>query len=167
MGGSMGGVQELRRRRERRTGWALMALGVLLMVTASLWAPAQPEFLHDGAACEVAPCGTLEDPSRWAAAWWPWTVGALAAVLGTVLAAPPMPLPRWWAAVLGTLALPVLLVVLLFAGRVLSIWTSVHGAVTALVLGLGLPLVRLLAGVTKGLVRRRDQRDSRVRSPVA
>jgi hypothetical protein len=166
----MGGARELRGLRglrSPRTGWALVALGVLLMLGASLWAPAQPEFLHDGAACEIAPCGTLEDPSRWAAAWWPWTAGALAAVLGAVVAAPPRPRPRWWAAVLGVLVLPVLLVVLLFAGIVLSWWTSVHGGVTVLVLGLALPLVLLLAGVAKGLVRRRDQRDSRVRSPVA
>lgn len=153
--------------RATRTGWVLMGIGVLLMVGASLWAPVQPEFLHVGAACEVAPCGTLEDPSRWAAAWWPWALGALSTALGAGLSAPPMRLPRWWAAVLGVLALPVLLVALLVAARVLSWWTSVHGGVTVLALGLGLPLAVLLAGTAKGLARRAGQRDSRVRSTVA
>ncbi len=151
----------------RRTGSTLLVLGLVLMLGASLWAPAQPEFLADGGACEVAPCGTLEDPARWRAAWWPWALGALAAALGTALVARPGPPPRWWSVVLGTLVLPVLLVSLLFTGRVLSWWTSVHGGVTVLVVGLALPLVLLLAGATKGLVRRRDLRDSRVRSPVA
>ena len=56
--------------------------GLVAMVAASLWAPAQPELLVTGA-CNVAECGTLEDPQRWEAAWVVWIVGAVMTLAGT------------------------------------------------------------------------------------
>ncbi|MGG5259444.1 hypothetical protein [Phycicoccus avicenniae] len=153
------------RRGGRRTGWALLALGVVLMVGASLWAPAQPEVLTSGA-CEVAPCGTLEDPARWQAAWLPWALGALACLLATTLRAAPGAPPRWPEVVLALLLLPVLGVALLVVAVVVSWSTSVHGAATVLVLGLVLPVGARVAETAKGLARRRDLRDSAVPSPL-
>jgi hypothetical protein len=58
-----------------RGWWLLLGVGVALMAAASLWAPPQPE-LVSGGACNIALCGTLEDPERWRNACWLWLAGA-------------------------------------------------------------------------------------------
>lgn len=129
---------------------AVGVLGLVLMAVAALWAPAQPELLTSGGSCEVAPCGSLEDPSRWRAAWWPWAVGALASAVAVAL------LPsRWrvrpWHAVVALVALPLGLAALAVVAVVVSWTTSVHGAATVGWLGVGLPLVSAAASAVRSL----------------
>ena len=116
----------------RSGGWALLgAAGFAVMVGASTWAPLQPELITNGA-CEIAPCGTLEDPERWRQAWWLWMVGALVAAVAAAFVLPP-----WrpgWQDVLLLVASAVLLVLpmALLAG-LLSLLTSVQGVATGAV----------------------------------
>ena len=78
-----------------RLGWAAYALGVALAVTAGLLAPQQPELFHGGAACNLAPCGTLEDPARWRATWWLFGAGATLVVVGLGLVLGRLPRGDW------------------------------------------------------------------------
>lgn len=55
-------------------GRTAFGVGLVLMVAASIGAPAQPELVNSGGACNVAMCGTLEDPQRWRAAWFVWAL---------------------------------------------------------------------------------------------
>lgn len=123
-----------------RGWWLLLGVGVALMAAASVWAPAQPE-LVSGGACNVAPCGTLEDPARWRAAWWLFLAGAAVAVPAAALGVRPSPAPRWPVLLAGVVVVPTLLV----AAMVVSLVTSVHGAATVAVVGVLLPAVAVLA----------------------
>ena len=130
-------------------GWAAV-------VVASLWAPAQPEFLADGAACEVAPCGTLEDPGRWHAAAVLWCVGASVALVAGVVLARPRPRPRPGPVVLGVVLAPLVLAGLVLAAAVVSWSTSALGAWTVLLLG-AVVAASSVTGVVRG--RRSATRD--------
>lgn len=113
--------------------WAVGASGFLVMAAASVWAPMQPELLPTGAACQIAPCGTLEDADRWREAWFLWLFGALVAtVAAAFVLAPRRPHRRdvvLLVASAGLVILPLALVSL-----VLSVLTSVQGVATAAVL---------------------------------
>lgn len=117
----------------RSGSWVLLGVAVfVLMVFASAWAPAQPEMIHTGAACEIAPCGTLEDPERWRQAWWLWSIGALV----TAVAAAFLLAPRraTWRRVLLLVVSAVLGVVpVAVLAYLLSLGTSVQGGATAAV----------------------------------
>jgi hypothetical protein len=86
-----------------RLGWAAWALGATLAAAAGLVAPNQPEVFYGGAACQLAPCGTLEDPARWRAMWWLWGAGAALVATGVVVVVsglpgdrrPSIPVWRW------------------------------------------------------------------------
>lgn len=114
-----------------RGTWGLVgAAGLAVMVVASAWAPLQPELIDTGGACQLAPCGTLEDPDRWRRAWLLWWAGAsVAAVAATFVLAPARPAPRD----VPRLAVSAVLLVLPLAlvPLVLSLLTSVHGVATA------------------------------------
>lgn len=59
----------------RRTlGRVGTAAGLLGMWGIGAVAPAQPEYMHRGGACNIAPCTTLEDPVTWMALWRPFVV---------------------------------------------------------------------------------------------
>ncbi|NYE36902.1 membrane associated rhomboid family serine protease [Nocardioides cavernae] len=110
--------------------WAAGASGFLVMSAASVWAPMQPELFPTGAACQIAPCGTLEDPDRWRAAWFLWLVGALvAAVASAFVLAPRRPGRRDVVLLVASAGLVVLPLAL--ASVVLSVLTSVQGVATA------------------------------------
>lgn len=122
----------------RSRGWVFLgAAGFAVMVVASAWAPLQPELIDGGGACQLAPCGTLEDADRWRRAWWLWSVGALvAAGAAFFVLAPRRPDARRIALLVVSavlVAVPMAVLVLL-----LSVLTSVHGVATAAVL---VPLV--------------------------
>lgn len=57
----------------RRTlgGFGTVA-GLLGMWGVGFVAPPQPEYMHRGGACDIAPCGTLEDPATWLHLWRPF-----------------------------------------------------------------------------------------------
>jgi len=111
----------------------LGAAGFAVMVVASAWAPLQPELIDTGGACQLAPCGTLEDPERWRRAWWLWSVGALvAAVAAVCVLAPRRPDSRGVAILVVSVVLVAVPVVVL--AFLLSVLTSVHGVATAAVL---------------------------------
>lgn len=128
-----------------RGWWLLLGVGVALMAAASMWAPPQPE-LVSGGSCNVAPCGTLEDPRRWRSAWWLWGAGAVVALPATALGVRPSRTPRWPVLLAGVVMVPALLV----AAVVVSLVTSVHGAATLAVVCVLLPAVAVLAGWAKG-----------------
>lgn len=146
----------------------LSLIGVAVMVAASLWAPPQPELLNSGAACQFAPCGTLEDPARSRVAWWVWT-GGVAVLIGAVsLLVGPLPRLRPVHAAVAALIAPVWVAVTGVVAVVISLFTSVHGAATVAACGLLIPLLALLAGVAKrpsppqvsGEIRRRPRGSS-------
>ena len=74
---------------------AALGVGLAGMVAASIWAPARPELLNTADACNVAMCGTLEDPQRWRAAWFIWLAGATTALVDTGALARPRPGRGW------------------------------------------------------------------------
>jgi uncharacterized membrane protein YhaH (DUF805 family) len=121
-----------------RGWWALLGLGVALMVAASLWAPPQPE-LVSGGACNVAPCGTLEDPERWWTAWWLWLAGAVVALPAAALGVRPSRPSRWPVLLAAVIVVPALLVSVAFLALMVSLVTSVHGAATTAVVLLLMP----------------------------
>lgn len=139
--------------RARPMAW----LGIVTMVVASLVAPPQPELWQDGGACEVAPCGTLEDPPRLALAVAVWAVGAALAVVGTALRAHARR-TGVLALVMGLLLLPVVLVCLAFMAVLVSLQTSALGGWTVLALGAGLPVVGVVAGQVRYWRERVDRR---------
>lgn len=114
-----------------RAGWWVAgAVGFAVMVAASAWAPLQPELIDGGAACQVAPCGALEDPERWRRAWWLWLAGALVASVAAVFVlAPRRPSRRGFLLLVALAVLTVVpaAVVVFF----LSVLTSVQGVATA------------------------------------
>ena len=132
----------------RGVAYALGVTGLVVMVVASLWAPAQPELWQGGGACEVAPCGTLEDPARWRAAWGVWAAGfAMLVVSVSVVARPARPRPAWVALVV--LTAPLGLLGLGFIASVVSLSTSVHGAATVGACGLVAPVLAVVAGAAR------------------
>jgi|GEM_PF-6090329 len=133
----------------RVLAWFVLVVGLAVMAAASGWAPAQPELIDGGAACQVAPCGTLEDPSRWRAAWWLWAAGGAALVAAVAVVAPPIRTVRGWQLLGFALAAPVWLLALAPVALVVSWVTSVHGAATVLAWGVVVPVVALLAGLAK------------------
>lgn len=132
-----------------RGWWLLLGAGVALMAAASVWAPAQPE-LVSGGACNVAPCGTLEDPERWRAAWWLWLAGAALALPAAALGVRPSRAPRWPVLLAGVVAVPALMVAVAVAAVIVSLVTSVQGAATLAVVCVLLPTVAVLASWVKG-----------------
>jgi len=132
-----------------RGWWVLLGVGVVLMAAASLWAPAQPE-LVSGGSCNVAPCGTLEDPDRWRAAWWLWGAGAVVALPAAALGVRPSRTPRWPVLLAGVAVVSVLLVTVAVAAMVVSLVTSVHGAATVAVVCVLLPAVAGVGSWVKG-----------------
>ena len=133
----------------RSRGWLVLGVGVALMTVASVWAPPQPE-LVSGGACNVAPCGTLEDPDRWRAAWWVWLGGAALALPAAVLGVRPSRPPRWPVLLSGVVVVPALLVSVALVAVVVSLLTSVQGAATAAVLGVVLPAAGLVSSWARG-----------------
>lgn len=102
------------------------AVGCVVMAVASAWAPLQPELIDTGAACQMAPCGTLEDPERWRRSWWLWSVGALAtAVAAAFVLTPRQPDSR--GVLLLVMSALLVVVPLAMLAFLLSVLTSVHG----------------------------------------
>ncbi len=137
------------------TGAAFVGFGVglVMMVLASIWAPAQPEVWMDGGACEVDVCGALEDPSRWRAAWVLWLVGALCTLAATVAHARPRPGTALLRAGLAALALCCLPIVVIVA-YLTSLGTSAQGFATVVWLFTAVPLVATATPTLRGLTRR-------------
>ena len=113
--------------------WARVGFsaGLLVMVAASAWAPAQPEVWTNGGACEVDLCGVLEDPQRWRVAWILWIIGALATLAATVALARPRPgtaLLRVALAALILLCLPITAI----AAYLVSLGSSAQGFATVM-----------------------------------
>lgn len=48
--------------------------GLVGMWAIGAVAPPQPEYMHRGGACNIAPCTTLEDPEAWVSWWRPFVV---------------------------------------------------------------------------------------------
>ena len=127
----------------------LLGAGVALMAAASVWAPAQPE-LVSGGSCNVAPCGTLEDPGRWRTAWWLWLAGAALALPAAALCVRPSRPSRWPVLLAGVVVVLALLVAVAVVAVVVSLVTSVQGAATLGVVCVLLPVVAVLASWVKG-----------------
>lgn len=124
----------------RQGAWLVVgAVGFVVMTLASAWAPLQPESINTGAACQMAPCGMLEDPDRWRWAWRLWLVGAVvAAVAAAFVLVSRRPSPR---SVLMLVASAVLTFLpLAIVAFMLSVLTSVQGVATAAVI---VPLAEL------------------------
>lgn len=97
----------------------------------------ETELIDTGAACQMAPCGTLDDPERWRQAWRLWSLGALvAAVAVAFILAPRRPSSRSVLLLVVSAGLVVVPVAVL--ALVLSVIISVHGGATAVVVA---PLV--------------------------
>ena len=133
----------------------LFGAGFAVMVAASLWAPAQPELLVTGA-CNVAECGTLEDPQRWEAAWVVWIVGAVMTLTGTAASVRPRPGTGWQRAALAAVSV-VCLPVTAAIGAVVSLFSSVHGFGTVMWMFAGLPMVAVLTGTFQSVLSRDRQ----------
>lgn len=59
----------------RRTLGTIAAVaGLVGMWAIGAIAPPQPEYMHRGGACNIAPCTTLEDPEAWMSLWRPFAV---------------------------------------------------------------------------------------------
>jgi hypothetical protein len=140
-----------------RGWWVLLGVGVALMVVASGWAPPQPE-LVSGGACNIAPCGTLEDPGRWRTAWWLWLAGAVVALPAAALGVRPSRAPRSPVLLAGTVAglvvVPALLVSVAFLALMVSLVTSVHGAATTAMVCVVLPAVAAVSSRVRHAARR-------------
>lgn len=114
----------------RPAGWLLVgAVGFAIMAVASVWAPLQPEMIPPGAACQIAPCGMLEDPDRWRRAWWLWSVGALVAVVAAPFVLAPRR-PSWRGVLLLVVCAVLLIAPVAGFAYVLSLFTSVQGGAT-------------------------------------
>lgn len=135
-------------------GRTAFGVGFVLMVAASIWAPAQPELLNNGGACDVAMCGTLEDAQRWRAAWFVWGAGALLTVVATAVLARPRQGSTWRRPALAVLVL-ICLPVSALVGAVVSLMSSVQGFATVMWLSVLLPLVALAAAGFRSLTGRR------------
>lgn len=133
-----------------RGWWVLMGVGVALMAAASVWAPPQPELIAGGS-CNVAPCGTLEDPGRWRNAWLLWLAGTALALPATALGVRPSRVPRWPVFLTGVVVVSALVVTVALAAMAASLVTSVHGAATTAVVCVILPAV---AAVSSWVSRR-------------
>ncbi len=129
-------------------------VGLVLMVAASMWAPAQPELVNSGGACNIAMCGTLEDPQRWRAAWFVWGAGALMTLVATADLARPRQGSAWRRLGLAVLVL-ICLPVSAFVGAVVSLMSSVQGFATVMWLSVLVPLVALAAAGLRSLTGRR------------
>lgn len=132
--------------------------GLAVMVAASIWAPAPPELITGGA-CNVAVCGTLEDPQRWRTAWFVWGVGAVMTLGATAVMARRQPGSGWLRVALAALiviSLPITAAI----GAVVSLLTSVHGFGAVMWTFTVLPLAAL-AFSTVHAMSDLDQRRSR------
>jgi hypothetical protein len=127
---------------------ALIA-GVVVMVVASLWAPQQPELINTGGACQVAPCGTLEDSGRWQAAWWLWAAGFAVIVIVVPLLTPPARRLRPAQIVLGLVVAVIWVIATAVAAVIVALFTSVHGAATVAACGLVVPALALVTGLLR------------------
>jgi hypothetical protein len=127
----------------------MFGVGLAVMVAASIWAPEQPELFVTGA-CNVAPCGTLEDPQRWRVAWFPWVVGAALTLGATAVLARRRPGTGWQRAALAV-ATVICAPVTAALGAVASLFTSVHGFATVMWTFAALPLAAVLAGTVRSL----------------
>jgi hypothetical protein len=130
--------------RSSRVPWITFVAGFALLVAASIWAPAQPELLNSGGACNVAMCGTLEDPQRWRAAWFAWGAGAVVTLVATVMLARPRAGHAWRRAGLAGVVV-ICIPVTAFVGALVSLGTSVQGFATTMWIGALLPLLTLAA----------------------
>jgi hypothetical protein len=125
----------------RRVWRMVFAVGLAVMVGASIWAPPQPDLLTTGA-CQFALCGTLEDPQRWRAAWFVWVAGAVLTVVAAAVLARPRQGGAWrraCPAALVVICLPACAIV----AAVVALFTSVHGFATVMWSCGALPLVAL------------------------
>jgi uncharacterized membrane protein YhaH (DUF805 family) len=136
-----------------RGWWLLLGVGVALMAAASLWAPPQPELITGGS-CNVAPCGTLEDPERWRTAWWLWLAGAVVALPAAALGVRRSRAPRWPVFLAGVVVVPALLVTVALVAVMVSLVTSVHGAATTAVVCVLLPTVAAVSSWVRHAARR-------------
>lgn len=133
-----------------RWRWRLMvAVGVVVMAVASLWAPEQPELLPTGGACQFAPCGSLEDPERWRLAWWLWAAGAAVAIPAAALVDRGRRAPRWPVLLVLAVEVPLFALGLALLAVVVALLTSVHGAATTVVVG-ALPVVAVVSSWVRG-----------------
>lgn len=126
----------------------LMLAGLVIMAAASGWAPPQPELFVTGA-CQIAPCGMLEDPARWRAAWWLWSVGLIVLIVGSVMMVRPLPPLRPSSVLLAALAFPMWLVITGVFAILVAFFTSVHGAATVAAVSLLTPALALVAATVK------------------
>lgn len=148
-----------------RWAWVGFSAGLLVMVAASAWAPAQPEVWTGGGSCEVDLCGVLEDPQRWRVAWILWTIGALATLAATVTLARPRPgtaLVRVALAGLVLLCLPITAI----AAYLVSLGSSAQGFSTVMwslsllpLVAFATPTLRALAGHIPGADRSDTRQD--------
>jgi hypothetical protein len=129
--------------------YALIA-GFVVMVVASLWAPQQPELINTRGACQVAPCGTLEDSGRWQAAWWLWAAGFAAMVIAVPLLTPPARRVRPVQIVLGAVIAVIWVIATGAAAVIVALFTSVHGAATVAACCLLGPALALVTGLVRG-----------------
>lgn len=143
----MGGWARLSAMRPKHLPRLLMPAGLVMMAAASVWAPPQPELFVTGA-CQIAPCGVLEDSARWQAAWL-WTAGVIALVGGTVLVVRPLPSLRPLSVALVVLSLPVWVAFTGIVAVLVALFTSVHGAATVAAVLLLAPALALFAGAVK------------------
>lgn len=142
------GVDQTVSMRPKHLPVLLMLAGLVIMAAASVWAPPQPELFVTGA-CQIAPCGMLEDPARWGAAWWLWSVGVIALVVGSVLMVRPLPPLRPLSVLLAVLAIPGWLAFTGIVAFLVALFTSVHGAATVAAVSLLTPALALVAAVVK------------------
>jgi hypothetical protein len=124
--------------------------GIVVMALASLWAPQQPELINSGGACQFAPCGSLEDPVRWQAAWWLWTAGFAAFLISVPIVAQPKGRLRLAHFVVRLIVAPVWVIGAGAAAAIVGLLTSVHGAATVAVSCIVGPALTLVARVVKG-----------------
>ena len=144
----------------------LGAVGFVVMAVASAWAPLQPELIDTGAACQMAQCGTLEDPERWRRSWWLWSVGALATAVAAAFVLTPRQ-PYSSGVVLLVMSAVLVVVPLAMLAFLLSVLTSVQGVATVAVL-VPLIVLALLGAWVRGrppaAVPKRDRGSARPRA---
>lgn len=104
-------------------------------------------------ACNVAMCGTLEDPQRWRAAWIFWAGGAVISLGATAALTRSRPGSGWRRAAFAAL-LVICLPITAFIGAVVSLATSAQGFATVMWPCTVLPLVALAISMIRSVTTR-------------